>query len=64
MVWSKNKVMTLSQLFDYYPQIYDNIPLGFTSSVYKKMKFTKDEWVELMDSFRELSVLEKMDLML
>ena len=59
MVWSKNKVTTLSQLLDHYPQIYDNIPLGFTSSVYEKMKFTKDEWVDLMDIYIELEETER-----
>ena len=54
--------MTLNQFSDRYPTIYQGAPLGFFS-VYKKEELTKDEWVELMESFRKLTVLEKIDLM-
>lgn len=55
-------MMTLNQFSDRYPAIYQNAPLGFFS-VYKKMELTKEEWVDLMESFRKLTVLEKMALM-
>lgn len=49
---------------DNYSQFCVNAPLGFFS-IYrkKKVKLTKDEWVELMESFRKLTVPEKMDLL-
>lgn len=62
MTWRKNKMMTLNQFSDRYPAIYQNAPLGFFS-VYKKMELTKEEWIDLMESFRKLTVLEKMALM-
>lgn len=62
MTLHKNKIMTLNQFSDRYPTIYQGAPLGFFS-VYKKEELTKDEWIELMESFRKLTVLEKIDLM-
>ena len=59
----KNKIMNLTQFFDEYPNIYEHTPLGFIT-FYKKtdLELTKDEWVELMDFFRELDILELLDL--
>lgn len=64
MTWRKNKIITLDQFMDNYSQFCVNAPLGFFS-IYrkKKVKLTKDEWVELMESFRKLTVPEKMDLL-
>ena len=55
--------MNLTQFFDEYPSIYEHVPLGFIT-FYKKtdLELTKDEWVELMDFFRELDILELLDL--
>ncbi len=58
----KNIIMTLNQFSDRYPLIYEGAPLGFFS-VYKKEELTKEEWIDLMESFRKLTVLEKMALM-
>ena len=59
----KNKIMNLTQFSDEYPNIYEHAPLGFIT-FYKKtdLELTKDEWVELMDFFRELDILELLDL--
>lgn len=59
----KNKIMNLTQFSDEYPSIYEHAPLGFIT-FYKKtdLELTKDEWVELMDFFRELDILELLDL--
>lgn len=56
--------MTLNQFIERRSQYCKNAPLGFFS-IYrkKKVKLTKDEWVELMESFRELKITEKMDLL-
>lgn len=64
MIWRKNKIMTLNQLMDHYSQLCVNAPLGFLS-IYrkKKVKLTKNEWVELMESFRKLTVTEKINLL-
>lgn len=49
---------------DHYSQLCVNAPLGFLS-IYrkKKVKLTKNEWVELMESFRKLTVTEKINLL-
>lgn len=63
MTLRKNKIMTLNQFMDHYSQLCANAPLGFFS-IYKKKKakLTKDEWIELMESFRTLTFPQRMNL--
>ena len=59
----KNKIMNLAQFSDEYPYIYQYTPLGFITFYKRKdLELTKDEWIELMDFFRELDILELVDL--
>ena len=59
----KNKIMNLTQFSDEYPYIYQHTPLGFITFYKRKdLELTKDEWIELMDFFRELDILELLDL--
>lgn len=59
----KNKIMNLAQFSDEYPYIYQHTPLGFITFYKRKdLELTKDEWIELMDFFRELDILELVEL--
>ena len=63
MAQHKNKIMNLTQFSDEYPYIYQHTPLGFITFYKRKdLELTKDEWIELMDFFRELDILELVDL--
>lgn len=63
MAQHKNKIMSLAQFSDEYPDIYQHTPLGFITFYKRKnLELTKDEWIELMDLFRELDVFELLNL--
>lgn len=56
----KNKIMNLTQFSDEYPYIYQHTPISVQKR--KDLELTKDEWIELMDFFRELDILELLNL--
>lgn len=63
MAQHKNKIMNLAQFSDEYPDIYQHTLLGFITFYKRKdLELTKDEWIELMDFFRELDILELLNL--